>query len=173
MDDLYSRIVGQRGSVERLFERLPGFRGYLDMSARRQADRMMREHVASQLQMQHDRLPSIENTLLDSGGLSYMNKTRNAKSRFQTLIDRIATDTPGYSGFFDALKIGTEELEIIYAFDEAMLRYANQYKEKIDALQAAAAQNENFEEALTALEALTAEANEAYGLRDNVLTGIE
>ena len=172
-DDLYSRIVRERGSMENLLARVPGFRGYMEMNARRQADRMMREHVAGQLRQQLSRLSTIEKLLLDGGGLSYMSKTRSAKTKFQTFIDRVATDTPGYSGFFDATKVGSDDLEVIYAFDQALLAYADQFKAKLDALQEAAGKNDGVDSAIRDLDALTIEANEAYSLRDNVLQGIE
>ncbi|MFW5772835.1 MAG: hypothetical protein ACOCZH_05865 [Phototrophicaceae bacterium] len=173
MDDLYSRIVRERGSLENLFARLPGFRGYMEMSARRQADRMMREYVAQQIRLQLQRLPQIEKQLVDAGGLKYMSETRSAKTKFQTFIDRIATDTPGYSGFFDANKVTQEDLQVIYAFDHALVGYADQFKEKLDALQAAATSGEGIEDAIRDLDALTIEANEAYSLRENVLKGLE
>ncbi len=173
MDDLYSRIVRERGSLEDLFARLPGFRGYMEMSARRQADRMMREYVAQQIGLQLQRLPQIEKQLLDAGGLKYMSHTRSAKTKFQTFIDRIATDTPGYSGFFDANKVTSEDLQVVYAFDNALLSYADQFGEKLDALQAAATSGEGIEDAIRDLDALTMEANEAYSLRENVLKGLE
>ena len=116
-NDLYSKIVRERGSLEKLGAKLPGFRGYVEMSARRQADRMMRDHVATQLRQQLNRLVNIEKMLLDGGGLSYMSKTRSAKTKFQTFIDRIASDTAGYSGFFDAVKIDENDLAVIYSFD--------------------------------------------------------
>lgn len=173
MDDLYSKIVRQRGKVENLVARLPGFKGYMEMSARRQADRMMREHVAGVIQQQLDRLPEIEKILLDEGGLQYMSKTRSAKTKFQTFIDRIATDTPGYSGFFDAIKVTEEDLQVIYAFDQALLDYADQFKAKLDDLQQAALASDGVEDAIRALDALTIEANAAYDLRENVLKGIQ
>ena len=173
MDDLYSRIVRDRGKVEDLFARLPGFRGYMEMNARRQADRMMREHVTAQLKMQLNRLSEIEKVLLDAGGLAYMSKTRSAKTKFQTFIDRVATDSPGYSGFFDAVKIGPEDLEVIYAFDAALLNYVDKFKAKLDELQDAAMKNAGVDELIRSLDALTIEANEAYSLRENVLTGIQ
>ncbi len=172
-DDLYSRIVRERGSMENLLAKVPGFRGYMEMNARRQADRMMREHVAGMLRQQLNRLPTIEKMLLDAGGLSVMSKTRSAKTKFQTFIDRVATDTPGYSGFFAANKIGADDLEVIYAFDQALLGYADQFKAKLDALQDAAIKNEGIDAAIRDLDALTIEANDAYSLRDNVLQGIE
>jgi len=172
MDDLYRRIVSQRGSVENLLRRIPGFEGYLEMTARRQADRMMREHVATLLRQQLARLANIEKMLLDAGGLSYMSKTRSVKTKFQTFVDRVATDSPGYSGFFDAIRIGLDDLTIIYSFDEALLRYVDQFREKLDALQEAASKNEGVDESIRALDVLTIEANDAYSLREDVLKGI-
>jgi len=173
MNDLYARIVRERGKLESLVAKVPGFRGYMEMTARRQADRLIREHVAEQLKLQLNRLPTIEKQLLDQGGLAYMSKTRSAKTKFQTFIDRVATDTPGYSGFFDALKIGPDDLEVVYAFDAALLDYADKFKEKLDALQDAALAGQGVDEAIRELDALTIEANEAYSLRDSVLKGIE
>lgn len=173
MNDLYARIVRERGKLESLVAKVPGFRGYMEMTARRQADRLIREHVAEQLKLQLNRLPTIEKQLLDQGGLAYMSKTRSVKTKFQTFIDRVATDTPGYSGFFDALKIGPDDLEVVYAFDAALLDYADKFKEKLDALQDAALAGQGVDEAIRELDALTIEANEAYSLRDSVLKGIE
>jgi len=173
MDDLYSRIVRERGSLEGLVARIPGFRGYMDMTARRQADRLIREHVVAQLKTQLNRLSEIEKVLLDAGGLSFMSKTRSAKTKFQTFIDRIATDAPGYSGFFDAVKIGQDDLGVIYAFDQALLDYVDKFALALDALRDAALRGEGVEEGIRTLDALTVEANDAYGLRENVLKGIE
>ncbi|MBN1201317.1 MAG: hypothetical protein JXJ20_05615 [Anaerolineae bacterium] len=172
MDDLYSRIVHDRGSVQNLFARIPGFRGYMEMSARRQADRLIREYVAGQLQQQLNRMPVVETMLLDAGGLSYMSKTRSVKTKFQTLVDRVATDMPGYSGFFDALKVEDDDLAVVYAFDEAMLRYADEFGKKLDALQNAAMISADVDEAIRDLDALTIEASQAYSLREDVLKGI-
>mgnify|MGYP000844275405 FL=1 len=173
MDDLYSKIVRERGSLERLMARIPGFRGYMEMTARRQADRLIREHVVAQLKTQLNRLSEIEKVLLDAGGLSFMGKTRSAKTKFQTYIDRIATDTPGYSGFFDAVKIGEDDLGVIYAFDQALLDYVDKFALTLDTLRDAAVRGEGVEEGIRTLDALTVEANEAYSLREDVLMGIE
>jgi hypothetical protein len=171
--DLYSKIVRERGSLEKLGTRLPGFRGYVEMSARRQADRMMRDHVAAQLRQQLNRLVNIEKMLLDAGGLSYMSKTRSAKTKFQTFIDRIASDSAGYSGFFDAVKIREDDLAVVYSFDAALLDYVTKFSAALDALEGAAAGNEGVDEKIRALDALTIEANQAYGLRENVLMDIK
>jgi hypothetical protein len=173
MDDLYTKIVNGRGGMEDLFAKIPGFRGYMEKTARRQADRLIREHVAAKLREQLNRLAQIEKALVDAGGLKYMSDTRSAKTKFQTFIDRIATDTPGYSAFFEAVKVTEEDLQVVYAFDEALLNYVDAFKTKLEALDAAVQSAEGVPEAIRALDALTVEANEAYSLRDGVLQGIE
>src|SRR5664279_5407981 len=131
MSDLYNQIVNQRGSFENLVARVPGFRGYVDKSARRTADRMLRDHIADQLTQRINRLAQIERKLLDNGGLSFMSKTTNVKMKLQTFRDRVKTAAPGYSGFGEKIKVGAEELESIYSFDEALIRYADKLDEAL------------------------------------------
>ncbi|MDZ4767783.1 MAG: hypothetical protein SGJ24_01525 [Chloroflexota bacterium] len=172
MSDLYDDIIKQRGSFESLLARIPGFRGYLDKAARRTADRMLRDHIASQLQSCLNRLAQIERALLDAGGLSFMSKTQSAKTKLQTYHDRVKAAASGYSGFMEAVKVEADELERLYAFDEALMRYVDRFDELLDILGKAANNNEGVAEAIAALDALTIEANEAFGLREDVLTQI-
>lgn len=173
--DLFDRIVSERGSWENLLTRIPGLGGhiesYFDMSAQRDADRIIREHIAGLLRDQIDRVAQAETTILDNGGLAFMSKTRDAKMKLQTLTDRINTAAPGYA-FTGALKIGQEELAQVFAFDEAMLRYVDQVREAVDALQAAARANEGINESLTAFVDVVTEAESAFNLRKNVINGL-
>lgn len=172
MSDLYDQIVNQRGSFERLVARIPGFRGYVDKGARRTADRMLRDHIADQLAQRINRLRQISNTLLDNGGLSYMSKIQAAQTRLQTFHDRVKAAAPGYSGFAEAIKVGEEELGRLYSFDEAQFRYLDRVDESLDALEAGAASTEGVDEAIAHLNSIAAEANEAFVLREDVLTNI-
>lgn len=172
MSDLYDQIVSQRGGFERLLNRIPGFRGYLDKGTRRTADRMLRDHIADQLTQRINRLASLERRLLDMGGLRYMSKTQSAKTKLQTYRDRVKAAAPGYSGFMDAIKVDAEALERIYAFDEAQVRYADRFDDTLNLLEDAINKNEGVEDAIRVLDALTVEANEAFSLREDVLTDI-
>ncbi|MCK6577677.1 MAG: hypothetical protein L6Q98_06185 [Anaerolineae bacterium] len=172
MSDLYNQIVSQRGSVESLLARIPGFRGYMDKAARRTADRMVRDHIADQLRQRIDRLAQIERNLLDGGGLGYMSKTQSAKTKLQTFHDRVKAAAPGYSGFMEAVKVEADDLERIYAFDEALVRYADRFAEALEALDSAVTANEEVASAISVLDRLTIEANEAFSLREDVLVNI-
>lgn len=172
MDDLYEKIKSNRRGLSWLIGVMPGFRGYMEMTTRRTADRMMRDHVASQMEQQLNRFVNIETSLVRSGALSHLSLSKSTKTKFQTLIDRIATDAPGYSGFFAANSIGPDELEMIYAFDEAMLRYIDSIASLIDSVQSTLQSGEGTSEALAALDNLMIEANSAYTLRDDLVKGI-
>jgi hypothetical protein len=170
MTDLYQRIVGQRSSLENLMAKIPGYRGYKEASDRRAADRMIREHVVRLLKEQMNRLVSIEKKIISGGGISHASETRTAKTNFQTFIDRVNTAAPGYSGFYDAKKVGPDELQKLYNFDAALVSYADKFRGQLDALDKAVQAKDDLGSAITALEALAQEANAAFTLRENVLT---
>ena len=170
--DLYERIVSRRGTLASIGSKIPGYRGYQEAQVRREADRLIRDYVARQFQQQLDRLLDIENTLLERGGLEWMSNTRNLKTQMTTFIERIQTAARGYSGLFTNIKIDSEELEKLYAFDEAMLRYEEQFVAAFDRLQQAASANEGIGDALDALRALVREADQAFALRKDVILGL-
>lgn len=172
MSDLYNQIVSQRGSFERLVARIPGFRGYVDKGARRTADRMLRDHVADQLAQRISRLRRISSTLLDNGGLSYMSKMQAAQTKLQTYHDRVKAAAPGYSGFAEAIKVDAEALERIYSFDEAQIRYLDRFDEALSVLETSAGSGEGVDDAIASLGKVADEANEAFSLREDVLTNI-
>ncbi len=172
MSDLYDDIVSQRGSVQRLLARIPGFRGYQDKADRRTADTMLRNHIAGELAKRVNRFASIEKAIIEDGGLSYMSKSRDAKSKLQLYLDRLKAAAPGYSGFFAAVKIDTEELEKLYSFDEAQIRYVDKFDDALATLDQNVKAKEGIDTAIAAIDALAAEANEAFALREDVLTNL-
>ena len=173
MSDLYNQIVSQRGSFENLVARMPGFKGYVDKAARRTADRMVRDHIADLLTQRISRFAQIQKKVLDNGGLSSMGKMQNVQMKMQTFRDRVKNSAaPGYSGFGEAIKIGAEELESLYSFDEALIRYTDKFDEALNALDQSVTSNQPIDEALAKLDQVTAEASEAFTLREAVLTNL-
>lgn len=173
MSDLYDQIVSQRGSVERLVARLPGFGGYSDRASRRTADRMLRDFIAGEIAARIARFAQIEKSLVENGGLMHMSKTRSAKTKLQTYHDRVKAAPPGYSGFFAAIKIDSEALERLYSFDEAQIRYVDKLDDVLNQLEEAVNTEGDIEAAIAAVDALAIEANSAFMLRDDVLTNLD
>jgi len=173
MSDLYEQIVNERGSFERLIARIPGFRGYLDNKARRDADRQVRDYVASLIHQQIQRYVRVENALLNSGGFSMMPRTSSIKAKIQRYHDRLKAAAPGYSGFFAAIKIGDQEMESLYAFDELQVRFADKLAEAIDAFEQAVTAKGDVEGALAGVESIADEANDAFSKREDTITALD
>lgn len=173
MSSLYDKIVSERGMLENIASKIPGFKGYMEMSSRREADRMIRDHVANLFKGLVDRVAQAERDIMMApGGLTHMEKTKSIKTKLETLRRKIQTDMPGYSGFFATNKISEDDLAKVYAFDEAMVRYVDSIGQSIDAVQAAIVAGEGLPSALQDLDLLILEAQQAYDLRDDVLTGL-
>lgn len=173
MSDLYEQIVGQRGSIENLIARIPGFRGYQDKGARRTADRLVREYITGQLASRIGRLTDIELRILDSGGIGQMSETRSVKDRLQIYHDRVAAAAPGYAGLMDAIKVDDEALERLYAFDEAQVRYLEHLDPALAALEQAVQDGGDISAALREVDVIAREANDAFRLREDVLTNLD
>jgi hypothetical protein len=171
MSEIYNEIVNNRGGLERLVARIPGFKGYQDKQARRMADRMLRDYVAGLVDERIRHLVRVENLILDNVGIEFMTKTRAVKGKLQTLSDKINSAAPGYSGMWAQMKIGAEQMEQLYSFDEAQVRYVERLDLPLEALEKAAFDREGIEEAIFELSKMADDALAAYELRDDLLTG--
>ncbi|PJF41658.1 MAG: hypothetical protein D6737_03900 [Chloroflexi bacterium] len=169
MSDLYNQIVDDRGSLERLVARIPGFNGYMERSARRTADRLLRDYIASQMALRIKRFASLEKQLLDAGHMNLMSKTRRIKSRMQTYHDKIKTAAPKHSGFFEKVKIGADELERIYRFDEAQIHHVEQFDPVLEQMEAAIRASADIEAVLTEFDALCDDVDKAFAQREDVI----
>ncbi len=171
MSDLYDRIVQKRGSFERLIARIPGFKGYQDKQARRNADRMLRDYIVDLIQQRLDRVIRIEQLIINSGGMAYMSRTRNVKSKIQQLKDKMDSASAGYSGMWAQLKIGADEMETLYAFDEAQVKSVEGFDEALDSMEQSAGDQAKLDEAIVNLDTLVVEALSAFALRDDLISG--
>ncbi len=63
-------------------------------------------------------------------------------------------------------------MELLYTFDEALIRYADQFDEALNKLDEAVSSKTGIDEAIAALDKLAIEANEAFSLRDDVITNL-
>jgi len=171
--ELYEQIMAQKGKLENLMMKVPGFKGYQEMQARRTADRLLRDHLTGQIDAHIKRFDRIQNDLLDGGkGLKYMSRARDVKSKMQAYRDKVATAAPKYSGMFAQIKVTEETLDRLYAFDEAQLRYVLQFETALDQLATAIDSGEGIEEGMDAVYDIAATASDAFDLRDDEITNL-
>lgn len=121
LGDLSEKIQSSQNKFEQLVAKIPGYAGYKKKEQRREADKLLRLHVARQYETQLRRLGDLQYGLTTRGRLASMMTMERAVMKLQLLIDRIKTATYGYSGLFDAVKVDEQALDKLYEFDEAML----------------------------------------------------
>lgn len=148
VDDLTEKIQSAQNKFEELASRIPGYAGYKKKEQRREADKLLRLHVARQYEEQLKRLGEIQYALTSKGRLASIITLERAATKLQLLIDRIKNASYGYSGLFDALKVNEDTLDKLYEFDKAMLDGVNRIASLLDKLSEAA-----HTEASTAAEA--------------------
>jgi hypothetical protein len=137
MVDLRDTLSDHKSGFEALVGKIPGYKGYKDKELRREADALLRDHLAKQLSQQLSRAEDVTNQMLTGPGLSQLSEMGKGNGRLQTLIDKVKTAAQGYAGFFDAVKVKEEELDRLYGFDERMVRQVDEIEAAIDAVQAA------------------------------------
>jgi hypothetical protein len=107
--------------LEQIANAIPGFKGYRDKELRRDADKLEREHLASQLEQCKKTLDQASRDITRSGSLDAMNDVETARKKLDKAVARIRYADRGYAGFFDAIKVDEQALERVYQFDLGLL----------------------------------------------------
>ena len=174
MTDLYHHISGSHSRMQSLMAHLPGYSGYQENTDRRAADRLIRDHVASTFRAQLAEFVTAQKSVLNSpNGLAHMSTLHDIQSQWQVLIDRISSAMPGYAGFYDAVKIGPDELEKLYNFDEALLGQTDKFKAALETLNTAIHSNEGLDPAISGLASTITTAAGVFNQRYGVISGLK
>jgi len=168
---LLDKIQGEMSSLETLIAKIPGYKGYKQKEQRREADRLLREHIANRLRTVKAQLDTLQTDLVSAGKIDLLDEAGSASTQLQTFIDRIRTASYGYSGLFDASRIKEDDLDRVYEFDASLLSYA----ERIEGAIARAREGIEGEDAkaqILTIRDLAREANATFDERQDVLRGI-
>jgi hypothetical protein len=134
MTDGYDAAHEQRNWLERLGNKIPGFRGYLEKEMRREVDKIQRDWLAAQIDRARDALGAHIRNWSRRGNLEVLDLAGSADKALDRLANRIRHADYGYSGFFDAVKIREEQLERLYAFDLGFSEAAENLATRIESL---------------------------------------
>jgi hypothetical protein len=170
MSDQFVDAAKERmGAIERLLKGLPGIRGYVDKELRRDADKRLRELIAQELEVQKQALLDVQRTLLNGGGLLWLDNVDQAVQKLQILIDRIKTASYGYAGLFDPVRIREEQLDALNRFDQAMAARTVDVKMAIMSLSKAVNESGDIGGAVRKLTDLLADLNNLYSKRHEAI----
>ncbi len=171
MDDLIGKMQDDRGLLQRIGAKIPGFRGYIERETRREADKMLRDTIAGKFEAQARQVTQLQLDLVNNARLDYVDDMERAATKLKLFIDRIKTTPRGYAGFFDAVKVNEEELEQLYYWDMRLLDEADKYGTVMDATAAAITSDTDIAMAVRELISASAALNELYTEREHVLLG--
>jgi SMC interacting uncharacterized protein involved in chromosome segregation len=128
MAKLRETISEQRNALERLLTRIPGFRGYLDREARREADKLLREHGASRLEQVVRELHEVA----ASSALDELEDLHELLNEVEKLRMELRFADRGYSGFFDEVKLDSSPaLDAVYEKDERIVEQIEQISAQV------------------------------------------
>ncbi len=170
--DLRDRIDDAASGFEELVGRIPGYSGYKEKERRREADALLREHLAREFETQWRSINDLKSQMLIGPAMSYLDDVGKAGRRLQTLIDKIKAAAQGYAGFFDAIKVKEDELDALYRFDHDMLDRVGEVSTAIEAVQTALDNEEGIAPAIRGLTRTIDELITLFDKRKDVITGV-
>ncbi|MEA2601706.1 MAG: hypothetical protein QOF89_2698 [Acidobacteriota bacterium] len=117
MSNGYEEAKAQRNVLEKLGEKIPGYRGFQDRELRRDVDRLLREHLASELGRLKSALRDHTRRYTDAGKIGALTGFDRLDRQLDGLSQAIRFSDYGATGLFDPVKIGEAELARLYDFD--------------------------------------------------------
>ena len=170
-EDITEKIQAAQSKFEQLVAKIPGYAGYKKREQRREADKLLRLHVARKYEGQLKRLHEAQYAMTARGRLGAIMTLERASMKLQLLVDRLKTASYGYSGLFDAVKVDEEALDRLYEFDAKMLEGVDRVSTILDRLEEALnADMPNPAEANELVRELDA-LNDIYSQRQDVIIG--
>lgn len=107
--------------LERLGEKIPGFRGFQERELRREVDKLQREHLAGSIADLKADVRKQAERYTDAAQLGSLQLFDRLDRRLEGLSQSIRFSDYGFTGFFDVEKIGEDELSKVYEFDLSLL----------------------------------------------------
>jgi len=132
MNDILEKVSGESDFVKKILSKLPGFKGYVEREDRRNADKLLRESIAERFENLWGRISSLQAEAISNGEIEKVDDLESSAIKLRQFIDRVKTASYGYAGFFDVIKVETEELNAIYQYDLQMLELENEISRAID-----------------------------------------
>lgn len=173
MENLNELVSSQKGGLQKLWEWIPGIKGYEKLEDRRDTDKIVRENIAQRFTEQWERISVIEKDLAKGMGIIYIGDLESAAMKIRTFADRIKTAAYGYAGLTDAVKVDEIALQQLYDYDLYLFDLADTVKECVDKVEDAVAVNDGIDSAIKDLNKVAQECITALNRRKEVKLGTQ
>lgn len=169
-DQIFSKVSGDYDPFKKIVSYIPGFKGYVERTARRDSDKLLRETIASRFEGLWQRVSALQRDFISRGEISYVDDLEAAAIQLRTFADRVRRATRGYSGLFDAVKINEEELKQIYDYDASMLQLSDDVGHAIDNVESSVG-SDGLPAAIRNLVSTSRQCQQVFDRRQEVVVG--
>ena len=169
MDPILDKARAAQNLLERLANKIPGFKGYRERELRRDADKIQREHLASLLEQAKPVLNTLSANATRGGSLDVINDIETARKRLDKVIARVRYADRGYSGFFGPIKVDEAMLERVYQFDLGLLVHMEEIQLAAQQASSSADVAAGVRELIARIDALDARLTD----REAILSGVK
>ncbi len=168
MTHVYRKIKKSTELLEKLELAIPGYRGYKEKELRREADRLIREHL---LRLLEPAYRDFKSAMINAAGDAALMQSYNyTQALFDRVIAKLRTASYGYSGFFDAVKVRESELDKLLEYDWSLFSSAEKLAKT--AREAAASEPAKLGEALSSLRSEILAFEDLLRKREEILRGV-
>jgi len=170
VSDIRDRIERDENAFQRLMKDIPGFDGYREREIRRTADKLLRERLVEQLDSVRDALKDVTRRWAKAGNLQALPDIDRLSRLMGKVRDNIRFADYGYTGFFDAVKIGEDDLDRLYAHDVSLQEHIDGCKQAVDGLASCA--DDGADEAMSLVERAIGQLQEMVDGREQVAASV-
>jgi len=171
MDDILERVTGESDLIKKILSKVPGFRGYVEREDRRNADKILREKIAERYETLWRRISTLQKDAISNGEIDKIDSLESSAIKLRQFIDRTKTASYGYAGFFDVIKVKTEELNAIYQYDLQMLEMEDEISRAVDNLETSFG-TDGLPAAMRHLESLSQKCLDYFNQRKEVIVSM-
>jgi hypothetical protein len=168
VSEAYRRVRERAGLLEKLELAIPGYRGYKEKELRREADRLIREHLLKTLEPAYRDFKSLMPLVAERAEMIQL--YNQVQALFDRAIAKLRTASYGYSGFFDAVKIREAELDKLLEYDWSLAEAVGRVAGAASA--AAKAEPAKLGEALSSLRGELLALEDLLRKREEVIKGV-
>ena len=162
----------EKNLLERIASYIPGYAGYKEKEVRREADALLRRHIASILSSAAAQLvlnPTDARTVAANPDARFL--WDSVKAALGKVTQKIDKAPHGYSGFFDLVKVDEAVLEKVYRHDLALVEAAKNAADAVASLKALRPGTAEWADALRQILAALQSLYAAVDERNKILKG--
>lgn len=172
---LYEKAKKEMQLSERILAEIPGFKGYKEKELRREADKLVRDHIYRKLSEARKDTKDVFQRLSERRIQEVLGDMDKLVMKFDRVNERIHHASYGYSGFFDVVKVKEDKLDDMISFDEGLLDEVQEICKKSSDFKKEAMKNrfDNAREQIEALSDLLESLEETFDEREEVVKGVK